>query len=136
MGLSKTGSNCLETTMVTGYRRVPVPPARIMPFIRPLNLLFKTLTDSLLRTSWLINPALTWPLSVPSALLMNIIPTDLPEVLIIEPKVFGDQRGFFLETYQFARYAAAGIGRPFVQDNMSRSSYGVLRGLHLQNPMT
>jgi dTDP-4-dehydrorhamnose 3,5-epimerase len=67
---------------------------------------------------------------------MNIIPTDLPEVLIIEPKVFGDQRGFFLETYQFARYAAAGIGRPFVQDNMSRSSYGVLRGLHLQNPMT
>ncbi len=67
---------------------------------------------------------------------MNIIPTDLPEVLIIEPEVFGDQRGFFLETYQFARYAAAGIGRPFVQDNMSRSSYGVLRGLHLQNPMT
>ena len=67
---------------------------------------------------------------------MNVIPTDLPEVLVIEPKLFGDQRGFFLETYQLARYTACGITRPFVQDNMSRSSYGVLRGLHLQNPMT
>jgi dTDP-4-dehydrorhamnose 3,5-epimerase len=65
---------------------------------------------------------------------MNVIATDIPEVLIIEPKLFGDQRGFFLETYQFRRYAEFGIGRPFVQDNMSRSSYGVLRGLHLQNP--
>lgn len=67
---------------------------------------------------------------------MNVIATELPEVLIVEPKLFGDQRGFFLETYQFERYAAAGIRRPFVQDNMSRSGYGVLRGLHLQNPMT
>lgn len=67
---------------------------------------------------------------------MNVIATDLPEVLIIEPKLFGDQRGFFVETYQLARYVASGISRPFVQDNMSRSSYGVLRGLHLQNPMT
>ena len=50
--------------------------------------------------------------------------------------MFGDQRGFFLETYQLARYVEAGIKRPFVQDNVSRSSYGVLRGLHLQNPMT
>ena len=65
---------------------------------------------------------------------MNVIATDVPEVLIIEPKVFGDHRGFFLETYQFRRYAEFGISRPFVQDNMSRSSYGVLRGLHLQNP--
>ena len=67
---------------------------------------------------------------------MNVIATDLPEVLIVEPKLFGDQRGFFVETYQFARYADCGITRPFVQDNMSRSSYGVLRGLHLQNPRT
>ena len=67
---------------------------------------------------------------------MNVIASDLPEVLIIEPKLFGDQRGFFLETYQLARYSEFGISRPFVQDNMSRSSYGVLRGLHLQNPMT
>lgn len=67
---------------------------------------------------------------------MNIIATDLPEVLIIEPKLFGDPRGFFLETYQLARYSDFGVSRPFVQDNMSRSSYGVLRGLHLQNPMT
>src|SRR6516165_801677 len=65
---------------------------------------------------------------------MNVIATDIPEVLIIEPKLFGDQRGFFVETYQFRRYAEFGIGRPLVQDNMSRSGYGVLRGLHLQNP--
>jgi len=65
---------------------------------------------------------------------MNVIATDIPEVLIIEPKIFGDQRGFFVETYQLRRYAEFGISRPFVQDNMSRSSYGVLRGLHLQNP--
>jgi dTDP-4-dehydrorhamnose 3,5-epimerase len=67
---------------------------------------------------------------------MNIIATALPEVLIIEPKLFGDRRGFFLETYHFPRYAEHGIARSFVQDNMSRSSHGVLRGLHLQNPFT
>ncbi|MBR0687402.1 dTDP-4-dehydrorhamnose 3,5-epimerase [Bradyrhizobium manausense] len=65
---------------------------------------------------------------------MNVIKTDLPEVLIIEPKLFGDQRGFFLETYQFERYAQNGVAQPFVQDNLSRSRHGVLRGLHLQNP--
>lgn len=67
---------------------------------------------------------------------MNIIKTDLPEVLIIEPELFGDQRGFFLETYQFERYAQSGVAQPFVQDNLSRSRHGVLRGLHLQNPGT
>lgn len=67
---------------------------------------------------------------------MKVIATELPEVVIVEPELFGDQRGFFLETYQFRRYVEAGVARPFVQDNMSRSSYGVLRGLHLQNPMT
>jgi dTDP-4-dehydrorhamnose 3,5-epimerase len=65
---------------------------------------------------------------------MRVIATELPDVLIVEPKLFGDQRGFFLETYQLNRYAESGIVRPFVQDNLSRSSYGVLRGLHLQNP--
>src|SRR5499427_6741286 len=50
------------------------------------------------------------------------------------PRLFRDQQGFFLETYQLARYTDCGVKRPFVQDNMS--SYGVLRGLHLQNPMT
>jgi dTDP-4-dehydrorhamnose 3,5-epimerase len=65
---------------------------------------------------------------------MNVIQTELPEVLIFEPKMFGDGRGFFLEHYQNARYAAHGVTRPFVQDNLSRSSRGVLRGLHLQNP--
>ena len=65
---------------------------------------------------------------------MNVIATELPEVIIIEPRIFGDPRGFFLEHYQAERYATSGINRPFVQDNMSRSSRGVLRGLHLQNP--
>src|SRR4051794_30785525 len=65
---------------------------------------------------------------------MNVVATDLAEVLLIEPKLSGDHRGFFMETYQFQRYWEAGIPRPFVQDNMSRSGRGVLRGLHLQNP--
>jgi dTDP-4-dehydrorhamnose 3,5-epimerase len=65
---------------------------------------------------------------------MNVIPTAISEVVIIEPKVFGDQRGFFLETFKADRYAARGIAGPFVQDNLSRSARGVLRGLHLQNP--
>ncbi len=65
---------------------------------------------------------------------MNVIETALPGVLIIEPKLFGDARGFFLETFQAERYMAAGVAGPFVQDNLSRSAHGVLRGLHLQNP--
>jgi dTDP-4-dehydrorhamnose 3,5-epimerase len=65
---------------------------------------------------------------------MNVIPTELPDLLIIEPRIFGDQRGFFLETFQAARYASHGIHGPFVQDNFSRSARGVVRGLHLQNP--
>jgi dTDP-4-dehydrorhamnose 3,5-epimerase len=67
---------------------------------------------------------------------MNVIRTELPEVVIVEPRLFGDTRGFFLETYQFHRYAEQGICRPFIQDNMSRSARSVLRGLHLQNPAT
>ena len=65
---------------------------------------------------------------------MKVIATAIPELLIIEPKVFGDSRGFFLETFQSERYATNGIPGPFVQDNLSRSAQGVLRGLHLQNP--
>jgi dTDP-4-dehydrorhamnose 3,5-epimerase len=67
---------------------------------------------------------------------MNVIQTEVPDVIIIEPRLFGDQRGFFLETYQFLRYAEHGVSRPFIQDNLSRSARGVLRGLHLQNPLT
>jgi dTDP-4-dehydrorhamnose 3,5-epimerase len=67
---------------------------------------------------------------------MKVIATDIPDVLIVEPKLFGNQRGFFMETYQFERYVANGISRPFIQDNLSRSAYGVIRGLHLQNPAT
>jgi dTDP-4-dehydrorhamnose 3,5-epimerase len=67
---------------------------------------------------------------------MNVIETEIPELIIIEPKLFGDQRGFFLETFQAERYGSWGMRRPFVQDNLSRSTFGVLRGLHLQNPRT
>ena len=55
---------------------------------------------------------------------MNVIETAIPGVLIIEPKVFGDARGFFLETFQAKRYADIGIAQPFVQDNLSRSVRG------------
>jgi len=64
---------------------------------------------------------------------MNVIKTKLKDCVIIEPKVFGDERGFFLETFQADRYGdLADISLPFVQDNHSRSSIGVLRGLHFQ----
>ena len=64
---------------------------------------------------------------------MKVTQTKLNDCVIIEPKVFGDDRGFFLETFQTARYAdEAGIKQPFVQDNYSRSAKGVLRGLHFQ----
>lgn len=64
---------------------------------------------------------------------MKIIPTKLKDCVIIEPKVFGDSRGFFLETFQEKRYKEmAGINLPFVQDNYSHSKKGVLRGLHYQ----
>jgi dTDP-4-dehydrorhamnose 3,5-epimerase len=65
---------------------------------------------------------------------MKIITTPIPDLLIIEPVVFGDERGFFQETWSQARYQEAGIKGPFVQDNLSFSSQGVLRGLHFQNP--
>ncbi len=65
---------------------------------------------------------------------MNVLPTELPGVLIVEPRVFGDGRGFFFESYQQRRYAEAGIPGPFVQDNVSRSARGILRGLHFQHP--
>ena len=68
---------------------------------------------------------------------MNIIATDLPEVLIIEPQVFGDERGFFYESFNAKRFAElTGVQRDFVQDNHSRSARGVLRGLHYQLQQT
>ena len=63
---------------------------------------------------------------------MKILPTEIPAVLLIEPLVFRDPRGFFLETWQRDKYAALGIGPDFVQDNHSRSQKGTLRGLHAQ----
>lgn len=63
---------------------------------------------------------------------MRVIPADIPEVLLIEPDVFTDSRGFFLETFHAARYAEHGMPGPFVQDNHSRSVHGTVRGLHLQ----
>lgn len=65
---------------------------------------------------------------------MKVTQTPLPGVLLIEPKIFGDARGFFLETYSRERYHAAGITENLLQDNLSFSRRGVLRGLHYQNP--
>ena len=65
---------------------------------------------------------------------MRVVATALPEVLLVEPDVFGDERGFFQEIWRHEKYIEAGIAAPFVQDNMSRSSKGVLRGLHYQEP--
>lgn len=63
---------------------------------------------------------------------MQFIPSSIPEVLLVEPKVFGDDRGFFMETFQAQRFAGAGIAVNFVQDNHSGSRQGILRGLHYQ----
>lgn len=63
---------------------------------------------------------------------MQIIPTSLPEVMLIEPRIFGDERGFFMETYSARAFAEIGITRSFVQDNHSLSRKGTLRGLHYQ----
>jgi dTDP-4-dehydrorhamnose 3,5-epimerase len=65
---------------------------------------------------------------------VNVLKTELPGVLILEPKRFGDDRGFFMEMFHAKRYAEAGIPGPFVQDNFSRSAKGILRGLHFQEP--
>ena len=65
---------------------------------------------------------------------MKVLKTEIPDLMIVEPKVFGDARGFFLETWNSERYAKMGIAHSFVQDNVSLSAKGVLRGLHLQSP--
>ena len=65
---------------------------------------------------------------------MNTIETEIPGVLIIEPRIHGDERGWFSESWQADRYAAAGIPGPFVQDNLAKSGQGILRGLHVQHP--
>lgn len=65
---------------------------------------------------------------------MKIIETAIPGPLIIEPRVFGDDRGFFMESWNAAAFREAGLDLNFVQDNHSRSARGVLRGLHFQNP--
>jgi dTDP-4-dehydrorhamnose 3,5-epimerase len=63
---------------------------------------------------------------------LKFIPTPLPDVLLLEPKIFQDERGFFLESYQKKNFSEAGIPFDFVQDNHSKSCQGVLRGLHYQ----
>ena len=64
---------------------------------------------------------------------LKVTPTSLPEVLVVEPKVFGDERGFFMESYNQAAFEdATGVSSRFVQDNHSRSAHAVLRGLHYQ----
>lgn len=66
--------------------------------------------------------------------MVTVVPTDLPGVMIVEPRVFGDARGFFFESFNAQAFAEAGLPTDFVQDNHSRSQRGVLRGLHFQNP--
>ncbi|MGB3795223.1 MAG: dTDP-4-dehydrorhamnose 3,5-epimerase [Alteraurantiacibacter sp.] len=65
---------------------------------------------------------------------MKIVKTAIEGPIIIEPQVFGDERGFFMESWSQAKFAEAGLDIPFVQDNHSRSQKGVLRGMHFQNP--
>jgi dTDP-4-dehydrorhamnose 3,5-epimerase len=65
---------------------------------------------------------------------MKVTLSEIPGVLILEPQRFGDTRGFFAEIFNAKRYGEFGIPGPFVQDNLSRSTHGVLRGLHLQSP--
>ena len=65
---------------------------------------------------------------------MKLVETGIPDLLILEPKVFGDDRGFFLESWNEAVFRDLGLDLTFVQDNHSRSARGVLRGLHFQNP--
>ena len=65
---------------------------------------------------------------------MNVIKTPIEGLLIIEPRVFHDARGYFVETYNEQRYREAGVDAAFVQDNQSCSTYGVVRGLHFQKP--
>jgi dTDP-4-dehydrorhamnose 3,5-epimerase len=65
---------------------------------------------------------------------VNVIETEIPGLLIIEPRVFGDERGFFMESWNQRTFREAGLDIDFVQDNHSRSSRGVLRGLHYQQP--
>jgi dTDP-4-dehydrorhamnose 3,5-epimerase len=65
---------------------------------------------------------------------VKVIETEIPGVLLLEPKVFGDERGFFMETYRREGYADLGIPVGLVQDNLSYSRHGVLRGLHVQHP--
>jgi dTDP-4-dehydrorhamnose 3,5-epimerase len=65
---------------------------------------------------------------------VEVTPTPLADALIIEPQVFGDERGFFMESWNADAFARAGIDAHFVQDNHSRSAKGVLRGMHFQNP--
>lgn len=63
---------------------------------------------------------------------MNFIQTEIPDVIAIEPTIFGDERGFFMETYQERLFAQAGLPTTYVQDNQSGSHQGILRGLHYQ----
>lgn len=65
---------------------------------------------------------------------MQIIETPIKDLVIIDPRVFNDERGFFFESYNKERYHAAGIKQDFIQDNFSKSTYGVIRGLHFQKP--
>ncbi|MGH8497564.1 MAG: dTDP-4-dehydrorhamnose 3,5-epimerase, partial [Methylococcales bacterium] len=65
---------------------------------------------------------------------MEIIETKLPGVLLVKPEYFGDARGYFMESWNHKKYSEHGLNAEFVQDNLSFSNHGILRGLHFQNP--
>jgi dTDP-4-dehydrorhamnose 3,5-epimerase len=65
---------------------------------------------------------------------MRVTPLEIPEVVLVEPRVFGDERGYFTEVWVAPRYQEFGLPGLFLQDNLSRSAHGVIRGLHLQHP--
>ena len=115
----------------------PVAAAKTMPFIAPLEP--NVITAVAPRTGLLnVRAQIEQYEQVGKTCVNGMIVTqaEIPDLLIIEPKLSGDQRGFFLETFQTERYQSCGVRGPFIQDNLSRSGRGVLRGLHLQNPNT
>ena len=112
-------------------------PAKMMPFIAPLKP--NVITGVAPRTGVLsVRAQIEQYEQIRKTCVNGMIVTqaEIPEMLIIEPKLFDDQRGFFLETFQVERYQSCGVSGPFIQDNLSRSGRSVLRGLHLQNPNT
>lgn len=119
--------SCLLIPLVIGYRRVPLPPAKTIPFIEKSFKLLHIVTDSANIIIIFVSDAIRIEK-------MDVIKTELEGVYVIEPKIFRDGRGYFFESFSQREFDEK-IGHVvFVQDNESLSSYGVMRGLHFQRP--